>query len=1526
MRSLCDLSTPKAFLTSIAAALLLTASGAAQEDAAPTHGLRETVPGHVAFVDATVVVSSERTVEDATLVVRDGRVVSVEAGGEPPAGARVVDVGGKWIYPGFVDPYTEYGLPREKEERQGGGFFSRRTPPQYEGDRTGARAWNEAIHAERAWIDAFEPDAKAAEPLLERGVTTVQSVRKDGIFRGRGLVATLADAEPNEVVLVPRTGHFLSFDKGSSQQAYPNSQMGSIALIRQTLLDAEWYAQARQAADAAERPMVDRALEALADLEEPVVFDTEDPLALLRAARIGEELGLSLIHVGTGIAFERADEIAALDSPVILSLAFPEEPEVGTYEKALDTSLQDLRRWERAPTTPAVLAERGVRFAFTGHGLEKKDDFFANLRRTVEMGLDESTALAALTTVPAELVGLGEEAGTLETGRRADLVITSGDLLHDDEAKVQAVWIGGEEAKAFEEVEAEDFSGRWAWTVEGQRLEVEVSGPPTKPTVELVEGEERESLSGVEATRDTLSFRAPWGAGEAAGVARFALHRLEDAPYGQVALPDGRLVTADVERLTTFDAGDEGKESADAGDGEPDALLSRLTHPNVAFGYVERPQPETVVVRNATIWTNEEAGVLEGADLLVRDGKIAAVGQGLDAPSGAREVDATGKHVTAGIIDEHSHIAISAGVNEGSHAATAEVRIGDVVDPDDIGIYRALAGGTTAAQLLHGSANPIGGQAQVVKLRWGADAEGMKLTAAPPSIKFALGENVKQSNWGDVFTSRYPQTRMGVEAFMRDRFQAAKEYAAEQAGWEELSDRQRRGQVAPRRDLQLEALAEILAGERLIHCHSYVQSEVLMLIRLAEEMGFTVQTFTHILEGYKVAPEMAEHGAGGSTFSDWWAYKFEVYDAIPTNACLMHEAGVVTSINSDSSDLIRRLNTEAGKMVAHCGLDEQEALKMVTLYPAVQLEIDDRVGSLAAGKDADFVIWSGHPLSEYSRAEQTWVDGAQMFSLERDAELRQQIRSERATLIQKILDDEKPDKDEEKDGGKPDGDEPASPPTTPAQALILGLTAISRRRGSRVSGLTALPATLSRSRGHDSIPAETRDLRPETRSSSIRPWSALALHLGLALVGGVAHAYDPVPGEPQSTPVLLRGGDLYTVGQGVLEATDLLFADGKITAIGKGLDAPPEAEVIDVSGQRVYPGLIALSTTIGLTEIDAVRATRDLDETGSVNPEVMAYVAYDPDSEIIPTVRSEGITTAQVAPQGDLLRGRSAVLHLDGWTREDAGLEPADGLFLSWPRAAVIDAWWMDETPEEQRKQMAEQRTELRETFELARAYAASRDAGEEVEQDLRWEAMHPLWSGEMPLYVRADDYRQILEAVQFASDFGLRMVLVGGGEVWKVADLLARRGIPVVVDSTSGLPYRSEADYDLPGRLPKILHDAGVTVAIGLLDEGWSVRNLAIEGAGRAVAFGLPYEMALRAVTLTPAEILGIDDRQGSLEVGKDATLIVSSGDVLDTLGHDVTHMWIEGRAVDLDNKQKELFQKYRTKIERYSQESASE
>jgi imidazolonepropionase-like amidohydrolase len=387
--------------------------------------------------------------------------------------------------------------------------------------------------------------------------------------------------------------------------------------------------------------------------------------------------------------------------------------------------------------------------------------------------------------------------------------------------------------------------------------------------------------------------------------------------------------------------------------------------------------------------------------MLVRGGRIAAVGKGLNAPAGVRILDATGHHITAGLIDEHSHLALS-DVNEGTHPVTSEVRMGDVIDPDDVGIWRALGGGVTAMQVLHGSANPIGGQAALLKLRWGGTVEDLRFAGAPAAIKFALGENVKQSNWDDP-ADRYPRSRMGVETRIRDAFLAAMAYRDTWAEWRKLSSREQANRLAPRRDLQLEALAEILDGQRTIHCHSYVQSEILSLIRLADELGFKVGTFTHILEGYKVAKEIAAHGAGASSFSDWWAYKFEVYDAVPGNACLLAKAGVVTSINSDSGEVIRRLNQEAAKSVLACDMPEPEALEMVTINPALQLGVGDRIGSLEVGKDADFVIWNGHPLSTLSRAEETWIDGRPVFTRERDRALRESAATEREALVQKFL-------------------------------------------------------------------------------------------------------------------------------------------------------------------------------------------------------------------------------------------------------------------------------------------------------------------------------------------------------------------------------------------------------------------------------------------------------------------------------------------------------------------------------------------
>ena len=401
-----------------------------------------------------------------------------------------------------------------------------------------------------------------------------------------------------------------------------------------------------------------------------------------------------------------------------------------------------------------------------------------------------------------------------------------------------------------------------------------------------------------------------------------------------------------------------------------------------------------MLIQGATIWTSGPQGTIQNGDLLVTDGKIAAVGPGLKVPAGASIIDGKGVHVTPGIVDCHSHTAISKGVNEGSHAVTCEVRIGDVIDATDIDIYRELAGGVTAANVLHGSANPIGGQNQVIKFRWGALPEEMKFADAMPGVKFALGENVKQSNWGDKFKTRYPQTRMGVEQLIRDRFRAALEYDAAQ---------KKKDGLPPRRDLQLEALLEILNGKRLIHCHSYRQDEVLMLLRVATEFKIKIGTLQHILEGYKIADEIAKHGAGGSTFADWWAYKWEAFDAIPDNAAMMQSRGVLTSVNSDSADLARRLNTEAGKSTKYAGMSADEALKLVTIYPARQLHIEAKTGSLEPGKDADFVIWSGNPLSNYTNVKQTWIDGRKYFDRAEDMEARKAFAAQREALIQKAL-------------------------------------------------------------------------------------------------------------------------------------------------------------------------------------------------------------------------------------------------------------------------------------------------------------------------------------------------------------------------------------------------------------------------------------------------------------------------------------------------------------------------------------------
>ena len=438
---------------------------------------------------------------------------------------------------------------------------------------------------------------------------------------------------------------------------------------------------------------------------------------------------------------------------------------------------------------------------------------------------------------------------------------------------------------------------------------------------------------------------------------------------------------------------------------EIDTTAIGNTHfPNMAYGFDSLPQTKTYFIKNATLWTNEEEGVIKNANLLIVDGKIKSVNKKTTRiPNGAIVIDAEGKHVTTGIIDEHSHIAISKGVNESGQSVSAEVSIADVVKSNDINIYRQLAGGVTCSQLLHGSANPIGGQSALVKLKWGYAPEQMLVPNADGFIKFALGENVKQSNWGDYNRVRFPQTRMGVEQVFYDAFTRAKLYKEEWNNYNNLSDKQKIGVNPPRKDLEMETILEILESKRFVTCHSYIQSEINMLMHVADSMGFRMNTFTHILEGYKVADKMKAHGVGASTFSDWWAYKFEVNEAIPYNAAILNKMGIVTALNSDDAEMGRRLNQEAAKIVKYGGVSEQDAWKMVTLNPAKLLHIDDRMGSIKEGKDADIVIWSNNPLSIKAKVEKTFIDGILFYDKERNDAMHKRDQIERKRLIKLMI-------------------------------------------------------------------------------------------------------------------------------------------------------------------------------------------------------------------------------------------------------------------------------------------------------------------------------------------------------------------------------------------------------------------------------------------------------------------------------------------------------------------------------------------
>jgi imidazolonepropionase-like amidohydrolase len=931
-----------------------------------------------AIRNARIVTGPGNVIARGTVVMRDGLITAVGANVAIPADARIWEGDSLTIYPGLIDAFV---MPPAPAPAGGGG-----RPGGQQATETPRGPVHElsSVRAEYRMVQNLPLDASQLEALRAAGFTAAQVAPRQGVVRGTSAVVGLGTSGANASVVRADAAQVVALEPNRGNQ-YPGSLMGAIAVLRQVFLDAKWYRDARAAA--AKRATTERvpenlawaALQPVIGGDQPVLMVTDEMLEVLQASKIATEAGVTAAIVTGGDEYKRVADVAATKRALIVPVNFPDAPDVSDDAAALEVRTEELRHWQAAPANAATLAKAGVSFSLTANGLKDVKTFRSMVAKAIARGLTEDQALAAVTTNPARLLGVSGKLGVIAPGAIANLTVTRGPLFGEG-SKVREVWVDG----ARYETAKDETTPKGEWKIDwGHGPHALTVSADKDTTVKLVVGADTIKATGVRLESDRIRFTMQTGSEPAED---FELVAKNDALKGTLS------VTGVGQHDVTAAAVK--KDDKSAKKPEPPVAVPVVMGNSEAWRMARPTQPATLLVKNATVWTSGPQGILQGTDVLMKAGKITAIGKNLAAPKGALVVDATGKHMAPGIIDEHSHSAVLGNVNECTNSVTCEVRIQDVINSESVNIYRQLAGGNTMMHLLHGSCNSIGGQCAVIKDKWGAPPDELFYTLAPGTVKFALGENPKQANFGADRTSRYPKTRAGVEQTIREAFSRAQDY---DRAFAEFKSGKRA--IPPRRDLQLDALSEIVHGTRLIHCHSYRQDEILMLMRLTESFGFRVNTFTHILEGYKVADEMAAHGASALGFTDWWGYKQEVIDAIPWNEYIMWDRGVNVGFNSDSDELARRLNTEAAKAIKYGGVPREEALKMVTLNPAKSLKIDKHVGSIEVGKDADFALWNGEPLSPYSVCEQTWIEGRKYFDRAADLAGRAELAAERTALI-----------------------------------------------------------------------------------------------------------------------------------------------------------------------------------------------------------------------------------------------------------------------------------------------------------------------------------------------------------------------------------------------------------------------------------------------------------------------------------------------------------------------------------------------